>query len=355
MDELPVPSSPPSPSNPTVMASDGEKEKKRPRKRARHARSQAKLAEKRADYVAYAQELGLGDNDIHLLDTLPTLFIKKPRSAERSREMLEEAYPGWEAEVPTFTTAPADWDWVAVLDPEKPRPAAWLMDNPVVRIDDGFGKHINTLSHLLQEFYAANPKEYASARDANSRSPYPGYHFGVWRKYQIDARFTKDTTEQDIRAKSYINAMAAIFSEAVGDRVKQLMRARWPELLEERERILEYSYSLPDIAEEIRQRPALRQGAWHVLAVREGAASIPHIDVGDDHHQFTVIFVLGDFVGGDLVFPDLKLRVPLRPGQILFLNTRRVAHYALPFKGTRDYRKAKAAEEEEEKGKGKAE
>jgi hypothetical protein len=98
---------------------------------------------------------------------------------------------------------------------------------------------------------------------------------------------------------------------------------------------MEHTYLHPALAATLSSRPLLRQRAWHCLAFRQGHAHVEHIDLNDDLHQFTIIFVLGNFTGGDLILPQLRIRIPLKPGQILFLRTRYVVHYASDYQGIR--------------------
>ncbi|EJT97542.1 hypothetical protein DACRYDRAFT_42507, partial [Dacryopinax primogenitus] len=72
--------------------------------------------------------------------------------------------------------------------------------------------------------------------------------------------------------------------------------------------------------------------AWHMLAFREGHAPVPHIDSNDDGNQYSILFVLGNFTTAYLVLPQLGIQIPLCPGQLLFINTRHLAHHTTYFR-----------------------
>ena len=60
-----------------------------------------------------------------------------------------------------------------------------------------------------------------------------------------------------------------------------------------------------------------------------------HIDRDDDKYGFCWLVPLGDWEGGDLIFPQLNVRIKLKPGNILAFRSNLLVHGNLPFSGVR--------------------
>lgn len=45
--------------------------------------------------------------------------------------------------------------------------------------------------------------------------------------------------------------------------------------------------------------------------------------------------VAGEFTGGELVVPELKVQVALQPNDVIFIRSRLLEHFLAPFSGTR--------------------
>jgi hypothetical protein len=55
-----------------------------------------------------------------------------------------------------------------------------------------------------------------------------------------------------------------------------------------------------------------------------------HIDRDDDKYGFCWLIPLGDWEGGDVIFPQLNIRVKLKPGNILAFRSNLLVHGNLP-------------------------
>lgn len=55
-----------------------------------------------------------------------------------------------------------------------------------------------------------------------------------------------------------------------------------------------------------------------------------HIDRDDDKYGFCWLVPLGDWEGGDLIFPQLNVRIKLKPGNILAFRSNLLVHGNLP-------------------------
>jgi hypothetical protein len=67
-------------------------------------------------------------------------------------------------------------------------------------------------------------------------------------------------------------------------------------------------------------------GVFPMIAINYNTISDYHWDKHDDPNSFCCLVVLGDFEGGELCFPQLKIIVPLRPGQVLLFPSRLLLH-----------------------------
>lgn len=74
---------------------------------------------------------------------------------------------------------------------------------------------------------------------------------------------------------------------------------------------------------------------FFTIAVKEGGSEIIHIDWNDNLHKFALIFAAGDWEGGEFCIPQLGVRIPLRPGQVIAVRTRLLAHCSAPILGRR--------------------
>jgi hypothetical protein len=60
-----------------------------------------------------------------------------------------------------------------------------------------------------------------------------------------------------------------------------------------------------------------------------------HIDRDDDKYGFCWLVPLGEWKGGDLIFPQLNIRIKLKPGNILAFRSNLLVHGNLPCSGVR--------------------
>ena len=82
------------------------------------------------------------------------------------------------------------------------------------------------------------------------------------------------------------------------------------------------------------------EGAFTTFAVKDGCSERVHIDWNDDRRKFAYVVAVGqDWTGGDFCCPTLEvtdekgvrhsgIRIPVRRGQILEANTKKLPHCA---------------------------
>jgi hypothetical protein len=97
-----------------------------------------------------------------------------------------------------------------------------------------------------------------------------------------------------------------------------------------------YKRVMTMLAKELKKRPDLQfGGAFFTVAVKEGSSEVVHLDFNDDPNNISWVVPLGDWEGGEFCLPQLGIKIPIRPGQVLAAMTRILAHCSAPVKGFR--------------------
>ncbi|PKK62737.1 hypothetical protein RhiirC2_789914 [Rhizophagus irregularis] len=72
---------------------------------------------------------------------------------------------------------------------------------------------------------------------------------------------------------------------------------------------------------------ALRSfGIFPMISINYNIISKYHLDKNDHKNSLAFLVVLGDFEGGEICFPEIKLVVKIRPGQVLVFSSRFLKH-----------------------------
>ena len=71
-------------------------------------------------------------------------------------------------------------------------------------------------------------------------------------------------------------------------------------------------------------------GAFFTVAAKEGSSEILHLDFNDERHSIAWVIPLGDWAGGEFCLPQLGIRIPVRPGQVLAVMTKILVHCTAP-------------------------
>ncbi|RHZ90221.1 hypothetical protein Glove_2g63 [Diversispora epigaea] len=90
-------------------------------------------------------------------------------------------------------------------------------------------------------------------------------------------------------------------------------------------------------------------GIFPIIAINYNTISDFHWDEHDELNSLYFLVALGDFVGGELCFPQLQIVVPLQAGQIVAFSSRLLLHGNFPI--TRVYDDFKKGIERDRKGK----
>jgi hypothetical protein len=67
-----------------------------------------------------------------------------------------------------------------------------------------------------------------------------------------------------------------------------------------------------------------------MVAIKEGSSEILHLDFNDDEHSVSWVVPVGDWTGGEFCLPQLGVKIPVRPGQVLAVMTKTLVHCTAP-------------------------
>jgi hypothetical protein len=67
-------------------------------------------------------------------------------------------------------------------------------------------------------------------------------------------------------------------------------------------------------------------GIFPMISINYNIISKYHLDKNDHENSLAFLVVLGDFEGGEICFPEIKLVVKVRPGQVLAFSSRFLRH-----------------------------
>jgi hypothetical protein len=59
----------------------------------------------------------------------------------------------------------------------------------------------------------------------------------------------------------------------------------------------------------------------------EGNSVRKHVDYGDCRNGFCMIMAFGNYKGANLKFPELGLKVRMRPGDVIIFKSHLLSHY----------------------------
>lgn len=76
-------------------------------------------------------------------------------------------------------------------------------------------------------------------------------------------------------------------------------------------------------------------GSWHMAVLNVNLAVSPHCDDWDHIEGICCVIVLGEFVGGELCFPDELVCVKVKHGTIVLFHSRKFRHVVSRFVGIR--------------------
>ncbi|RPA74306.1 hypothetical protein BJ508DRAFT_312999 [Ascobolus immersus RN42] len=241
----------------------------------------------------------------------------------------------------TFTGFPTADGWHPPLVLWNPIPEGYrrmeTIDGLQLRDSKG-GLMIHVLDHgavpgdlqkSFGESFEMYRKRAPSSTSKEERGDYNVWHLGVWfspgsgpgyeapyyaKEYRGDE--TAFRTMKNIphrAAKSFIRQNQRLWSC-----ISTLLGRHHPEIAEQYEKL-----TLP-----FRRKKCF--GCFCTMALNEACTTEPHWDHIDNRNGVCCVYCFGQFHGGELVFPELKLVIPLRPGQLVFFRSALLVHGNLP-------------------------
>ena len=80
-----------------------------------------------------------------------------------------------------------------------------------------------------------------------------------------------------------------------------------------------------------------RNGCFLSLFILVNIYTDPHFDINDIPDGYAVMVTLGAYEGGPLYVSDLKVCLPYKPRDVVFLRSRVLEHFSGPFDGNKRY------------------
>ncbi|KAG2747933.1 hypothetical protein P692DRAFT_20875242 [Suillus brevipes Sb2] len=174
---------------------------------------------------------------------------------------------------------------------------------------------------------ASQPKHLLKA-DKN-RSATDAFHFGTWEVTGACPRITGETEAQSPEAITAIDDLMCYIKSYIAPKIASVFKdhapAQWEAILRANARVqreLEHQYL---------SRPSLNMGGpFFTVAAKESGSGVVHIDWNDDRALYAFIFAVGDWEGGEFCVPQLGIKIPMRPGQVIAVLARVLAHFSAP-------------------------
>lgn len=140
------------------------------------------------------------------------------------------------------------------------------------------------------------------------------YHLGCWRKYTNQITVSKES--QNKHASHWLRVNNPLFLH-----VSAIFQHHYPDL---------YAiYNAVPLPEKL-------VGVFGMVALNVNFPSRLHTDDEDYRNGLCWVMPFGDYDGGNLVFPDLKLEVELRPGDLVCFRSHLIEHFNRSFSGYRN-------------------
>lgn len=179
-----------------------------------------------------------------------------------------------------------------------------------------------------------------------NRSTTEGHHFGIWEVFGSKPRMTADTRTQTPKAKEAIDCllgyvqsfMAPKLATAYADHVPLHWKAMQKcvyyavnENLCKQTSFRVHARVHQHLGGVLLSRPRVDMGGpFFALAVKESGSGVVHLDWNDNRGIYAYIFAVGDWEGGEFCIPQLGIKIPVRPGQVLAVLARVLAHFSAP-------------------------
>ncbi|KAG1865059.1 hypothetical protein C8R48DRAFT_772769 [Suillus tomentosus] len=165
-------------------------------------------------------------------------------------------------------------------------------------------------------------------RDKN-RSATDAYHLGTWEVTGAQPRLTLETEAQSSEAIKAMDDLLFFIKTAIAPKVATIFKdhapIQWEAIQKANTRVHQY------LGDKYQLRPNLDMGGpFFAIAAKESGSGVVHIDWNDDRALYAFVFAVGDWEGGEFCAPQLGIKIPVRPGQVLAVLARVLAHFSAP-------------------------
>ncbi|UZO17195.1 uncharacterized protein OCT59_008556 [Rhizophagus irregularis] len=183
-------------------------------------------------------------------------------------------------------------------------------------------------THIHNDFNHAPPKFKGFNYESQDSGTQPfTQHFGIFRSnnkfvYQSQDYMCKVKNDEYFNHSCCVDKMLYEINE-VADYIANIMEFYYPSMY----RNLSNLCFPPQVKKLFK--------VFGMCAVNFNTICGCHIDRDDDKYGFCWLVPLGEWKGGDLIFPQLNIRIKLKPGNILAFRSNLLVHGNLPCSGVR--------------------
>ncbi|KAG1718690.1 hypothetical protein EDB19DRAFT_1649797, partial [Suillus lakei] len=155
------------------------------------------------------------------------------------------------------------------------------------------------------------------------------WHLGVWEVTGKVPRLTSETKSQTPEAIEAIDVLLRFIKTNIAPKISGVFQehapAQWEVLCGAHNRVLN------ELGSQFNLRPNLDMGGpFFTVAAKEAGSGVTHIDWNNDCAIYAFIFAVGDWEGGEFCAPQLGIKIPVRPGQVLAVLARVLCHFSAP-------------------------
>ncbi|KAG1860556.1 hypothetical protein C8R48DRAFT_673767 [Suillus tomentosus] len=249
---------------------------------------------------------------IHRIKSFPSDFLNIRPSGKTVRETVaKHRYPNTAAELQALPNTgkillPLDHLDPATVPADIP-PFIIMRFEHLITADEQ-----HRLWFRWDQLLAAKPAHLLK-HDKN-RSASEAWHLGVW-----------EITESIEAIDVLLRFIKTLIAPKISGVFQEHAPAQWEALCRA------HNHVLNELGSQFHLRPNLDMGGpFFTVAAKEAGSGITHLDWNDDRAIFAFIFAVGDWEGGEFCAPQLGIKIPLRPGQVLAVLARVLAHFSAP-------------------------
>ncbi|KAG1769917.1 hypothetical protein EV702DRAFT_1250013 [Suillus placidus] len=248
----------------------------------------------------------------HRIKKFPLDFLSIKRDGALVRDIIHNNFPFSPDEL---TALPEHGKVVLPLDH---LPSGTVPDGMppylAIRYEHFLSKdHQRRLILRWDEVVASHPVNHLKP-DTN-RSTSDAHHLGIWEVFGATPRMTADTRKQTAEAKEAIDQLLwyvqSFMAPKLATAYAQHAPLHWKALQKVHARVHQH------LGHDLLSRPRVDMGGpFFAVAVKEAGSGVVHLDWNDNKAIYAYVFAVGDWEGGEFCIPQLKIKIPVRPGQI---------------------------------------